>query len=86
MKYFKVYTVNSNNKIEFTKEELEKALQKAYEDGYSDGKTSALTISYGKNYWSAAVYDTTTNTTALNSTAATTSTTSINNYDVKGEH
>ncbi len=33
----KVFTVNKNNKIEFTEEELQKLLDEVYYDGYEDG-------------------------------------------------
>lgn len=37
MKY-KIYTVNTDNKIEFTKEELQKLMDEIYQEGYKDGK------------------------------------------------
>lgn len=37
MKY-KIYTVNADNKIEFTKEELQKLMDDVYQEGYKDGK------------------------------------------------
>lgn len=36
----KIFTLNENNKIEFTQEELEKLLDETYNDGYADGKKS----------------------------------------------
>lgn len=33
----KVFCPNTNGKLEFTKEELEKLLNEAYNDGYRDG-------------------------------------------------
>ena len=47
----KVFTVNGNGKIEFTKEELEKLLNETYEDGYLEGKshTFTWTTPYYKN-------------------------------------
>ena len=41
----KVFTVNKNDKIEFTKDELEKLLNEVWEDGRRDGLNS------NKNYW-----------------------------------
>jgi hypothetical protein len=38
MKMIKVFTVNENGKIEFTKAELEKLLNEVYSDGYKKGK------------------------------------------------
>ena len=34
----KVFCPNTNGKLEFTKEELERMLNEAYEDGYRDGR------------------------------------------------
>ena len=36
----KIFTLNENNKIEFTQKELEKLLDEVYEDGVADGKKS----------------------------------------------
>ncbi len=35
----KVFTTNSNGKIEFTKEELEKLLNEVWQDGYDSNKS-----------------------------------------------
>lgn len=40
-----VFTVNKNDKIEFTKNELEKLLNEVWEDGRRDG------LNFNKNYW-----------------------------------
>lgn len=51
MKRYKIFTVDENNMITFTKEELESILDEAYNDGFSDGKLSAQAtlISYPTN-------------------------------------
>ena len=36
----KVFTLNKNNKIEFTEKELRRLLDEIYNDGYYDGKNS----------------------------------------------
>lgn len=40
MKRYKIFTLDENNRITFTKEELESILDEAYNDGFSDGKLS----------------------------------------------
>ena len=39
----KVFTTNKNNKIELTKEELQKTLDEAYWDGYRAGNSTSWT-------------------------------------------
>ena len=41
MKRYKIFEVDINNMIRFTKEELESILDEAYNDGFSDGKLAA---------------------------------------------
>lgn len=48
MKY-KVYTVNVEGKIEFTKEELEKLLEEIYQEGYEKGKVDYIPLHWGEN-------------------------------------
>jgi hypothetical protein len=43
----KIFTLDKNNKISFTKDELEKLLNEAYWEGYYNNKTT--TISYPSN-------------------------------------
>ena len=43
MKRYKIFAVDENNMIKFTKEELESILDEAYNDGFSDGKLTART-------------------------------------------
>ena len=43
---YKVITVNSNGKIELTKEELQKLLDEAYEDGLNQRLPSNYPITY----------------------------------------
>lgn len=42
----KVFYPNQSNKIEFTREELEKVLNEVYEDGFSDGRRSVNQFSW----------------------------------------
>lgn len=51
MKRYKIFAVDENNMIKFTKEELESILDEIYNDGFSDGKLAAQTtlISYPTN-------------------------------------
>lgn len=43
MKRYKIFAVDENNMIKFTKEELESILDEIYNDGFSDGKLAAQT-------------------------------------------
>lgn len=43
MKRYKIFAVDENNMIKFTKEELESILDETYNDGFSDGKLVAQT-------------------------------------------
>lgn len=43
MRKIKVFNLNKEGKIEFTKEELEKLLNETYEDGYREGKSYTYT-------------------------------------------
>ena len=43
MRKIKVFNLNKEGKIEFTKEELEKLLNETYEDGYHEGKSHTYT-------------------------------------------
>lgn len=43
MRKIKVFNLNKEGKIEFTKEELEKLLNETYEDGYLEGKSHTFT-------------------------------------------
>lgn len=45
MKRYKIFAVDENNMITFTKEELEEILDETYNDGFSDGKLVAQTTS-----------------------------------------
>lgn len=49
----KVFTTNKNNKIEFTKEELQKLLDEAYWDGYraNNGTWTYTTPNYNPFRW-----------------------------------
>lgn len=49
----KVFTTNKNNKIEFTKEELQKLLDEAYWDGYraNSGTWTYTTPNYNPFRW-----------------------------------
>lgn len=49
----KVFTTNKNNKIEFTKEELQKLLDEAYWDGYraNNGTWTYTTPNYNPFHW-----------------------------------
>lgn len=49
----KVFTTNKNNKIEFTKEELQKLLDEAYWDGYraNSGTWTYTTPNYNPSHW-----------------------------------
>ena len=51
MKKIKVFTVNKNGKIEFTKEQLEKLLNETYDEGYQEalGKQFTWSIPYYTN-------------------------------------
>ena len=50
MRKIKVFSLNKEGKIEFTKEELEKLLNETYEDGYHEGK--AHTYTWTQPYYS----------------------------------
>lgn len=41
----KIFIPNSNGKIEFTKDELEKLLDEVYQEGYDEGRQNCI-ISY----------------------------------------
>lgn len=43
MKRYKIFAVDENNRITFTKEALESILDEAYNAGFSDGKLAAQT-------------------------------------------
>ena len=43
MKRYKIFSVDKNNMIEFTREELQSLLDEAYNEGFSDGKLAAQT-------------------------------------------
>lgn len=43
MKRYKIFAVDENNRITFTKEELESILDEIYNDGFVDGKLAAQT-------------------------------------------
>lgn len=43
MKRYKIFTVDRDNVIKFTKEELESILDEIYNDGFSDGKLAVQT-------------------------------------------
>lgn len=43
MKRYRIFAVDENNMIKFTKEELESILDETYNDGFSDGKLAAKT-------------------------------------------
>lgn len=43
MKRYRIFAVDENNRITFTKEELESILDETYNDGFSDGKLVAKT-------------------------------------------
>ena len=43
MRKIKVFHLNKEGKIEFTKEELEKLLNETYGDGYNEGKSHTFT-------------------------------------------
>ena len=45
----KVFTTNSDGKIEFTKDELEKVLNEAWQEGYNSNKSYVYT---SPNWWS----------------------------------
>lgn len=54
----RVFTLNKNNKIELTEDELKKLLDESYQDGKNDARTTTIsTPSYP--YW----YDNVTTTT-----------------------
>ena len=57
---YKVFTLNKNNKIELTKNELQKLLDESYWDGYNSNHT--WTYRSPSNWWDNVVY--TTNTTS----------------------
>lgn len=41
MKRYRIFALDENNRITFTKEELESILDEVYNDGFSDGKLAA---------------------------------------------
>lgn len=43
MKRYKIFAVDENNRITFTKEELESILDEIYNDGFIDGKLATQT-------------------------------------------
>ena len=68
----KVFEVEKNGKISFTKNELEKLLNEVYDSGYEDGKRSSNYWTWTSPYkWEAPYYTT---TTATNATITPTST------------
>lgn len=44
---YKVFTPDKNNKVSFTKQELENLLTEVYNEGYRDGQSSTWNVSYG---------------------------------------
>lgn len=69
----RVFTLNKNNKIELTEDELKKLLDESYQDGRNDARTATIsTPSYP--YW----YDSvTTNTYSLKTEASADTTVTI---------
>lgn len=53
MRKIKVFNLNKEGKIEFTKEELEKLLNETYGDGYNEGKS--YTYTWATPYYSNAI-------------------------------
>lgn len=51
----KVFTTNSNGKIEFTKDELEILLNEVWQDGYNSNKSYVYT---SPNWWSSPTINT----------------------------
>ncbi len=51
----KVFTLNKNNKIELTKEELERLLNEAFWEGYNKDKTYVYTSPHSYYYSTALV-------------------------------
>ena len=47
----KVFTTNSNGKIEFTKDELEKLLNEVWQDGYDSNKSLWWTPTTTREPW-----------------------------------
>lgn len=72
----KVFTLNKNNKIELTKEELQKLLDEAY----WDGRSHSSTWTYTTPSWSYRDYITCNSTS--NSTSNTIQTTALNSNEV----
>ena len=78
----KVFTLNKNNKIEFTEKELKKLLDEMYNDGYEDGKrncTYVYTTPY-RNPWNWSYTTTASNDYTIN-TSDTTGTITLNKND-----
>lgn len=69
MRKIKVFNLNKEGKIEFTKEELEKLLNETYEDGYYEGKSHTYT-------WTTPYYSSQ-KITLLNNDMPTTDTTTV---------
>jgi len=74
----KVFTLNKNNKIELTKEELQKLLDEAY----WDGRSHSSTWTYTTPSWNYRDYITCNSTSTSNSTSNTIQTTGLNSNEV----
>lgn len=46
---YKVFTPDKNNKVSFTKQELENLLTEVYNEGYRDGQSSTWYVNYGNH-------------------------------------
>ena len=63
----KVFTLNENKKIEFTKNELKELLDEMYNEGYKDGANKYYYTTPYKPWWSTTPLYTTTSATTINS-------------------
>ena len=63
----KVFTLNKNNKIEFTERQLRDLIKEAYDEGYAAGNGRTVTINYPSTttpYWWYSTTSTTGNSNA----------------------
>lgn len=73
----KFFTLNKNNKVEFTEKELRRLLDEIYNDGYSDGRNS-------RGWWYTTPVRYTYTSPWYTTTSATSNSSSDNPYTISG--
>ena len=76
----KVFTLNKNNKIEFTERQLRDLIKEAYDEGYAAGSNRTVTINYPSTtpHW----WYSTTSTTGNSNATITCDTSKLNSSNI----